>query len=147
NYRLDGILPVINLIDLPLEDKERVEALKGASALYYGFTAPSGVINMTMKRPPSSPLAVVSGFGNDHGEISGHVDSGNTWGKVGARLNAVRGSVDSGIDHTHGDRTLLATALDLQVSDSLKLMFDGEYVEKNVNEPGVFRYLRVPRPT
>ena len=28
NYRLDGMLPVINLIDLGLEDKERIEALK-----------------------------------------------------------------------------------------------------------------------
>src|SRR5262249_25752226 len=48
NYRLDGTLPIVNLIDLPLEDKDRVEALKGASALYYGFTAPSGIINLTM---------------------------------------------------------------------------------------------------
>ena len=31
NYRLNGTLPVVNLIDLPLEDKDRVEVLKGAS--------------------------------------------------------------------------------------------------------------------
>src|SRR5882757_10671688 len=55
NYRLDGTLPIINLIDLPLEDKDRVEALKGASALYYGFTAPSGIINLTMNRPTPEP--------------------------------------------------------------------------------------------
>src|SRR5579883_2862129 len=33
NYRLNGTLPVVNLIDLPLEDKARVEVLKGVSAL------------------------------------------------------------------------------------------------------------------
>src|SRR5690348_4584718 len=51
NYRLNGVLPIVNLVDLPLEDKDRVEALKGASALYYGFTTPAGIINLTMKRP------------------------------------------------------------------------------------------------
>src|SRR5882724_4656920 len=50
-FRLDGSLPFINLIELPMEDKERVEVLKGASGLYYGFASPAGVINMTMKRP------------------------------------------------------------------------------------------------
>ncbi|MBY0511975.1 MAG: TonB-dependent receptor plug domain-containing protein, partial [Rhodospirillaceae bacterium] len=29
NYRMNGVLPIINLTDLPLEDKDRVEALKG----------------------------------------------------------------------------------------------------------------------
>ncbi len=51
NYRLNGILPIVNLVDLPLEDKDRVEVLKGASALYYGFTTPAGIVNLTMKRP------------------------------------------------------------------------------------------------
>ncbi|HZW20862.1 TonB-dependent receptor plug domain-containing protein [Noviherbaspirillum sp.] len=40
NYRLNGSLPIINLIDVPLENKERVEVLKGAFSLYYGFVPP-----------------------------------------------------------------------------------------------------------
>lgn len=31
NYRLNGVLPIINLVDMPLENKDRVEVLKGAS--------------------------------------------------------------------------------------------------------------------
>ncbi|TDY43342.1 putative PepSY-like transmembrane protein [Paraburkholderia rhizosphaerae] len=38
-----------------MEDKERVEVLKGASALYYGFTVPAGIVNMVMKRPAIEP--------------------------------------------------------------------------------------------
>src|SRR5690348_2669276 len=34
NYRLNGWLPVINLIDIPMENKERVEVLKGVSSMY-----------------------------------------------------------------------------------------------------------------
>ena len=104
NYRLNGSLPVINLIDLPLEDKDRVEALKGASALYYGFTTPSGIVNLTMKRPTEDPYLSLQAFGNEYGTAVGHLDFGDTWGMFGARVNGVYGDVDSGIDHTAGGR-------------------------------------------
>jgi iron complex outermembrane receptor protein len=43
NYRLNGSLPIMNFSQVAMENKERVEVLKGASALYYGFTTPAGV--------------------------------------------------------------------------------------------------------
>ena len=119
NYRLNGILPIVNLIDLPLEDKDRVEALKGASALYYGFTTPAGIINLTMKRPTPDPYVAATLFGNEYGAVGGHVDASDTWGLFGARVNAVYGSVDSGIDNTRGHRSLLAAAFDFKPTDSV----------------------------
>ena len=56
NYRLNGTLPVVNLIDLTLENKERVEVLKGGASLYYGFVPPSGIVNLVTKRPTTKPL-------------------------------------------------------------------------------------------
>jgi iron complex outermembrane receptor protein len=147
NYRLNGILPIVNLIDIPLEDKDRVEALKGASALYYGFTTPAGIVNLTMKRPTTEPYIAATLFGNEHGSLGGHIDAGNTWGPVGARVNAVYGSVDSGIDNTRGHRSLLAAAVDFKPNDSVTLSFDAEHILKTVNEPGVFRYIGLPKPT
>jgi iron complex outermembrane receptor protein len=147
NYRLNGSLPIINLIDLPLEDKDRVEALKGASALYYGFTTPSGIINLTMKRPTPETYVSVEGFGNDHGTAAGHIDFGDTWGMFGARLNAVYGQVDSGIDNTAGARGLIAGAFDFKPIEGLTISLDAEYLYKNVVEPGAFRFLTPPKPT
>lgn len=147
NYRLDGILPVVNLIDLPLEDKDRVEVLKGASALYYGFTTPAGIVNLTMKRPPSEPMLAMTVFGNSFGALAGHLDAGATWGWLGTRLNALYGSVDSGIDHTRGQRSLLSGAFDLKPTDSLRLSLDIEDIRKTVNEPGIFHYVRLPAAT
>jgi iron complex outermembrane receptor protein len=147
NYRLNGTLPIVNLIDLPLENKDRVEVLKGASALYYGFTTPAGIVNLTMKRPTGDPHIAATLFGNDHGSVAAHVDASDTWGSLGARLNAVYGSVDSGIDETRGRRSLLAAALDFRPSDSVTVTLDAEHIEKRVNEPGVFRYIRLPVPT
>jgi iron complex outermembrane receptor protein len=147
NYRLNGSLPIINLIDLPIEDKDRVEALKGASALYYGFTTPSGIINLTMKRPTPETYLSVEGFGSDQGTAAGHIDFGDTWGMFGARLNAVYGRVDSGIDNTAGRRALFAGAFDFKPIDGLTISLDAEYLYKNVVEPGVFRFLTPPKPT
>jgi len=49
NYRLNGSMPIMNFAQVPMENKARVEVLKGASALYYGFTAPSGIVNYVTK--------------------------------------------------------------------------------------------------
>jgi iron complex outermembrane recepter protein len=147
NFRLNGSLPIINQIDLPLEDKDRVEALKGASALYYGFTTPAGIINLTMKRPTDEPYVALNLSGNQYGALTGHVDVGGTKGIVGARVNAVYGTVDSGIDNTRGHRALLAGAFDIKPTDSLTLSIDAEYIYKAVNEPGIYRFTTLPRPT
>jgi len=147
NYRLNGILPIVNLIDLPLEDKDRVEVFKGASALYYGFTAPSGIVNLTMKRPTADPYLAATVFGNQYGSLAGHIDASDSWGPFGARVNAAYGNVDPGIDDTRGHRALAAVAFDYRPTDNLAFQLDAEYIEKRVNEPGAFRYARLPRPT
>lgn len=147
NYRLNGVLPIVNLVDLPLEDKDRVEVLKGASALYYGFTTPAGIVNMTMKRPTPEPYAAVALFGNQHGAFIGHADFSDTWHSFGARVDAVYGRVDSGIDYTRGRRSLLSGAFDFKPIDEVTISLDAENIEKEVIEPGVFRYLKLPPPT
>lgn len=150
NYRLDSSLPIVNLIDLPLEDKERVEALKGASALYYGFTTPAGIINMTMKRPTADDLLAVRAFGDSHGGVGGHIDASRTFGVLGgtfgARINLVDAGVDSGIDKTYGHRSLIAGAFDLKPTDKLTIGLDLESIKKTVPEPGVFK-LTAPKST
>jgi iron complex outermembrane receptor protein len=147
NYRLNGTLPIVNLVDLPLEDKDRVEVLKGASAMYYGFTTPAGIVNLTMKRPTQDPYFAATLFGNQFGAVGGHVDASDSWGMLGARVNAVYGDVDPGIDHTRGHRSLFAGAFDFSPTDSLTLTLDAEHILKEMNEPGVFRYIRLPAPT
>jgi iron complex outermembrane recepter protein len=147
NYRLNGSLPIVNLVDLPLENKDRVEVLKGASALYYGFTTPAGIVNLTTKRPTAELHLAATLLGNEHGSVLAHVDASDTFGLFGVRVNAVHGRVDSGIDQTRGRRSLFAAALDFRASDDVMVTLDAEHIEKRVNEPGVFRYLRLPAAT
>jgi len=160
NYRLNGSLPIINLVDMPLENKERVEALKGASSLYYGFTTPVGVVNLVTKRARPEPVASVSLSGNEFGQFVQHVDLGRQFGAdgaFGARINAVNGTLRNAMDGATGRRSLATAALDWRASSSLSLAFDFEDIRKRITEPatiaipaavnGVITLPRLPDPT
>jgi len=137
NYRLNGSLPVINLIDIPLENKERVEVLKGASSLYYGFVPPSGIVNMVTKRAGKDPITNVSVQANQYGGTNGHIDAGRRFGdrqQFGARVNLLGGREDIGIDNFSGYRALTSGAFDWLATDKLSLKFDIEHYRKEVSE-------------
>jgi iron complex outermembrane recepter protein len=150
SYRLNGSLPVINLVDLPIENKDRVEVLKGVAALYYGFSPPSGVVNLVTKRADRD-VVELSGTANEYGGVRVAADIGQRFGdRLGVRVNAGAGLVDPGLDRFDGDRIMASLAVDLDVSDRLKLLLDLEHVAKDVTEPAALQLLpesegRVPR--
>src|SRR5258707_2158627 len=101
NYRLNGSLPVINLVDHSMENKERVEVLKGSAGLYYGFVPPTGIINMVTKRAGPTPVTSLEITANSNGAIGGHLDFGRRFGQEGAggvRIKLARGSEGRGPD-------------------------------------------------
>lgn len=137
NYRLNGSLPIINLIDIPLENKERVEVLKGSSSLYYGLVPPSGVVNFVTKRAGDTPVTSAATSVNSHGGADAHVDIGRRFagGDMGLRLNAAAGRVGYGVDNTSdGRRGLLALAYDWRVRPGFSLKADVEHYRKDVSE-------------
>ncbi len=137
NYRLNGSLPVINLVDLPMEDKERVEVLKGSAGLYYGFVPPSGIINLVTKRAGLTPVTNLELMVNSFGAFGSHLDVGRRFGeqgKFGLRLNLASSGEDIGLDHYSGHREFASLAGDWQVNDKLLIKIDAEHVHKNVPE-------------
>jgi iron complex outermembrane receptor protein len=143
NYRLNGTLPIVNLIDLPIENKQRVEVLKGVSALYYGFTTPSGIVNLTSKRPPRDSgerILDATLFGGRYGTIGGHVDYGESFadGQFGVRVNALYSDLDIGVDFTNGDRSFGSIAADWRPTDSFTVELDLERIDKSYSEPTTY---------
>lgn len=144
NYRLNGSLPIINLIHTPIENKERVEVLKGASSLYYGFVPPSGIINFVTKRAGKDPVTSLSLSANDHGAAMAHVDVGRRFGEhdqFGARVNLVHGTEDIGVDNYSGDRSLASAALDFRATRDLSFKLDVEHYRKDVSEQAAILFL------
>ena len=137
NYRLNGSLPIINLLDTPLENKERVEVLKGSSSMYYGLVPPSGIVNFVTKRAGDKPVTSLATSVNNHGGVDAHVDMARRFGTddtMGLRVNAAAGKEEIGIDHFEGDRKLLALAYDWRVSPSINFKADVEHYRKDASE-------------
>lgn len=137
NYRLNGSLPIINLIDTPLENKERVEVLKGASSLYYGLVPPSGIVNLVTKRAGAVENKSLTLSTNEFGARSAHMDYGKRFGsegQFGARVNLVTGHEDIGVDHYEGSRGLASAALDWRLNDKWSFKLDLENYRKDVSE-------------
>ena len=134
NYRLNGVLPVINLIDMPMEDKDRIEILKGAGGLFYGFASPSGIVNMVTSRYLGKPLTAVELSANGHGGYGAHLDVSRKFSKGGSRFNAGAYSLENGVDRSKGERYFISEAFDWNLSDRLSLQLDAEYIKKTVTE-------------
>jgi iron complex outermembrane receptor protein len=142
NYRLNGSLPIINLIDVPLENKERVEVLKGASSLYYGFVPPSGIVNLVTRRAGKQDVTDFTLTANQYGGASVHADIGRRFGdaqQFGARVNLVEGREDTGIANYSGSRQLASAAFDFRASRDLVFKLDLEHYRKTVSEQAAIR--------
>lgn len=137
NYRLNGNLPVVNLIDIPLENKEQVEVLKGASSMYYGMVPPSGIVNFVTKRAGPTPVTSITTTVNDHGGAKVHMDIGRRFGedeRVGIRVNAATSKEETGIDRYKGDRDVLTLAADWRATSWANFKLDVEHYRKNTSE-------------
>jgi iron complex outermembrane receptor protein len=141
NYRLNGTMPIINLIDLPLENKERVEVLKGAAALYYGFVPPSGIVNMVTKRAGSEPVTSLMIKGNQYGELQTYADIGRRWGEdnqFGIRVNAGMGELRNAVNGFKGDKDLFSVAFDWRITPRWNVKVDYELInKKSVEQAGI----------
>jgi iron complex outermembrane receptor protein len=138
NYRLNGSMPILNFSQVPLEDKERVEVLKGASALYYGFSSPAGVVNYVTKRAGAQPVTTLGLTLDDQGTTLGSLDIGRRFGEqeqVGLRVNAAGGALGSYLDGVNnGHRSFGSAAWDWRVNSRLKLSGDLEYDKRRLTE-------------
>ena len=138
NYRLNGSLPIMNFGQVPMEDKERVEVLKGATALYYGFTSPAGVVNFVTKRAGATPVTTVGMTVDQNGTAVATADVARRFGEqqqVGVRVNAAGGTLGSYLDDVgNGNRRFVSAALDWRVNARLRLAADLEYDKRRVTE-------------
>ena len=147
NYRLNGSLAIPNISEIPMENKERVEVLKGASALYYGFTSPAGVINFVTKRAGATPVTSLGLVFDEHGTAQGSMDIGRQFGdenQFGLRVNAAGGRIGSSIDGIDGNRQFGSAAFDWRVNSRLTLRADIEQYHKEiVEQAGITRLAAV----
>lgn len=126
-YRLDG-LTLSGEQQVALENKERVEILKGLAGIDSGVISPGGVVNYVSKRPEN--VASVTAGVDSRGSTSAAVDLGRRFGpddQFGLRVNAAKENMHSYIDGTNGRRTFGSIAADWNIDPRASLQLNAEF--------------------
>ena len=112
NFRRDG-LPINAETWIPLDNKARVEVLKGISGMQAGTSSPGGLVNYVVKRPTESALSAATLEWREQSTVSAAVDLSRRFGEgeaMGLRLNAEAGHLAPKTRNADGERQLLALA-------------------------------------
>ena len=137
NYRRDG-LPINAETSVPLDNKERVEVLKGISGMQAGTSSPGGLVNFVVKRPTGDPLRSAWLQWQSDASLLASVDLSQRFGEqeaFGLRLNAAAEQIRPNVDDADGHRALLAMAGDWRLSqDSL---LEAEFESSRHSQPSV----------
>ncbi len=139
NYRRDG-LPINAETAIALDNKERLELLKGTTGLQAGTSAPGGLLNLVVKRPNGSQRQVRIEW-RQPGSVLGAVDIGLRLGaedRLGLRLNAAYERLDPPTRDTRGARNLVALAADWQLAPDTLLQ--AEHETSHQRQPSVAGY-------
>ena len=139
NYRRDG-LPINAETAIALDNKERVELLKGISGMQAGTSAPGGVVNLVTKRA-NVTVRNVRLEARQAGSFVGAVDIGERLGpdgRFGLRLNAAFEHLDPQARNSKGQRSLFALAGDAQLGPDTLLQ--AEFEQSHQKQPSVAGY-------
>jgi iron complex outermembrane receptor protein len=117
--------------DVPLENKERVEFLKGIAGVESGVASAGGLIDFVTKRPATIEAVDLA---TDHRSSEyGAVDLGRIFGaqkQVGARVNLAGEKIMSYVNDADGWRAVGAGAADWKITSKAILKSDFEYQHK-----------------
>ncbi|WP_151639224.1 TonB-dependent siderophore receptor [Noviherbaspirillum aerium] len=152
-YRREGLM-FANQASQPMENKERIEIVKGLSALRYGFTNPGGIVNWVLKKPTAKPLADLTVHANEFGGVGTHADLGGRFGnerQLGYRINLAAERERTHIKEVEGNRRMASGYFDWRLSRDLLAEFEIEHQERSLPQqvnvsfnsfaPGVARFL------
>lgn len=117
--------------NVALENKQRVELLKGLSGLQSGVSEPGGLINYVTKRPTDIRSVTVATDDRGSGYLA--TDVGGWFGseqQFGLRANLAHEDLHSYVEHTNGQRDFASLALDWNISPDALLQLDIEYQNK-----------------
>jgi iron complex outermembrane receptor protein len=131
--RRDG-LSLAPYQDVPFENVERIDVLKGPSGFLYGFNSPGGTINYVVKRPSRerflTATAELTTLQGRYAAIDGSTALPD--GSVGVRVNAAY-EKDGDFDHARDlERVFAGAAVDIRFSDTMLLQLNGDYQWKDL---------------
>ena len=138
NYRREG-LPISAETTIPLDNKERIEILKGTSGIQAGTSAPGGLVNYVVKRPTEQDLRQVKLEAGSRANLLAAADLGGRFGDgraFGYRLNVAQERLRPLVRNLDGERSLVALATDWRVTRDSVLEGEFEWSQQVPAQPG-----------
>ncbi|MBP0598730.1 TonB-dependent siderophore receptor [Herbaspirillum sp. LeCh32-8] len=129
-YRIDG-LTAAGEQNIALENKERVEFLKGVAGLQAGVVAAGGIVNYVTKRPADVRSVTLGTDSNGSRYLA--TDLGALFGEhkqFGLRINAAHEDIHSYVNNGDGWRDFASLAASWAITSKTLLQFDAEYQQK-----------------
>ncbi len=78
----------VDWTQIPKDQVERIEIVRGSGSVLYGDNATGGVINIITKRPGKTFTAQAEGVGGSYDYYKGTSSAGGTWGPLAATVSA-----------------------------------------------------------
>ncbi|SFC13633.1 TonB-dependent siderophore receptor [Massilia yuzhufengensis] len=138
SYRKDGIAISADT-QIPLENKERIEVLRGLAGLQAGVAAPGGMVNFVTKRPTSTSLRSALVEVSERGTLHGAIDLGGRFEdrRFGYRINAAADKLQSYVRGADGERQFVSGAFDWQITPDALLQLDLDHQHRSqITAPG-----------
>lgn len=150
NYRRDG-LPISGETSIALDNKERIEILKGTSGVQAGVSSPGGLVNYVVKRPGARDIRTAHVELSERGSLLLAADLGSragAQGQFGWRLNAAHETLRPHLRSASGDRQLIALAADWRASRDTLVDAEVEWSQRSQPSQPAFSLLgnTLPRP-
>ena len=136
NYRRNG-LPINAETAIALDNKERLEVLKGTSGIQAGTSAPGGLVNLVVKRPEGH-VRSARVEARQGGGTATAVDLGERFGtneQFGLRVNAAYEDLDPQTRSARGHRRVVALASDVRLPSGT--LIEAEFESSRQQQPSV----------
>lgn len=126
----------VDWTQIPLDQIERIEIVRGSGSVLYGDNAVGGVINIITKKPEKPFSAKAEGaIGSYHyHKESGSV--GGKWGPISAMLNAGYSSTDGYRDNGFLRAKDVGGKLIYDLNENISLNFSGSFHRDDSGMPG-----------
>ncbi len=148
NYRREG-LPISAETSIPLENKERVEILKGTTGLQAGTSAPGGLVHYVVKRPTAKDLREVRLEATQRASVLAAMDLGGRFGDgqaFGWRLNVAQEQLRPLMRNLDGERSLVALATDWRATRDTLVEAEVEWSSRHQPSQAGFSLLGTALP-
>src|SRR5512139_2186017 len=126
----------VDWTQIPLDQIERVEIVRGAGSVLYGDNAVGGVVNIITKRPDKPFSVQAEGVAGSYGSGSAAGSVGGKWGPLSAMMNVNYSTTNGYRDNGSLRAKNLGGTLIYDVSEDLSFNFSGNLHRDDAGYPG-----------